>query len=74
MPLNWQGGDRDAVDYFDVKGAIEDLADGLIARGLTFEPGEHEALRPGRTAQVFANGTPADGSESCTRSSPSASI
>lgn len=57
MPLNWQGGDRDAVDYFDVKGAIEDLADGLIARGLTFEPGEHEALRPGRTAQVFANGT-----------------
>lgn len=56
MPVNWQGGDREAVDYFDVKGAIEDLADGLIVRRVSFEPGEHDSLRPGRTGQVFVNG------------------
>jgi phenylalanyl-tRNA synthetase beta chain len=57
-PLNWQGGDRDAVDYFDVKGIVEDLTAGLIARDISFEPGEHDALRPGRTARVSAGSRP----------------
>ncbi|MEW5980757.1 MAG: phenylalanine--tRNA ligase subunit beta [Acidobacteriota bacterium] len=57
-PLNWQGGDRSAVDYFDVKGVVEDLADGLVARDISFEPSEHDALRPGRTARVSAGGRP----------------
>ena len=37
---------------------VEELADGLAVPGLAFEPGEHEALRPGRTARVLVGGTP----------------
>jgi phenylalanyl-tRNA synthetase beta chain len=57
-PQGWQPADRAPVDFFDVKGVVEELADGLAVTGLGFEPGEHEALRPGRTARVLVGGTP----------------
>jgi phenylalanyl-tRNA synthetase beta chain len=46
------------MDFFDVKGVVEDLAGALAVSGLTFEPGEHETLRPGRTARVLVDGGP----------------
>jgi phenylalanyl-tRNA synthetase beta chain len=52
-PQGWQPADRAPMDFYDVKGVVEELADGLAVPGLTFEPGEHEALRPGRTARVL---------------------
>jgi phenylalanyl-tRNA synthetase beta chain len=55
-PQGWQPADREPMDFFDVKGVVEDVADGLAITGLTFEPGEHETLRPGRTARVMIDG------------------
>ncbi|MDY7078173.1 MAG: phenylalanine--tRNA ligase subunit beta [Chloroflexota bacterium] len=43
--------DRTLVDFYDLKGVVETLLDGLGLEG-TFEPGEHPALCPGRCAQV----------------------
>ena len=57
-PQGWQPADRATVDFFDVKGVVEELAEGLAVPALGFEPGEHEALRPGRTARVLMSGAP----------------
>ena len=57
-PQGWQPGDRGPMDFFDVKGVVEELVEALAVPGLTFEPGEHETLRPGRTARVFIGGVP----------------
>jgi len=58
-PRGWQPSDREAMDFFDLKGVIEELADALAVAGLTFEPGARDGLRPGRTALVRAQGEPA---------------
>jgi phenylalanyl-tRNA synthetase beta chain len=57
-PVGWQPGDRSPMDFFDVKGVVEELADALAVSGVTFEPGQYEALRPGRTARVLIQGEP----------------
>jgi phenylalanyl-tRNA synthetase beta chain len=57
-PIGWQPGDRSPMDFFDVKGVVEELADALAVSGVTFEPGQYEALRPGRTARVLIQGEP----------------
>ncbi|MFO1220236.1 MAG: phenylalanine--tRNA ligase subunit beta [Burkholderiaceae bacterium] len=51
-PTQWGQGDR-RVDFFDVKGDVEAL---LAPRQATFEPAEHPALHPGRSAQVWVGG------------------
>jgi phenylalanyl-tRNA synthetase beta chain len=57
-PQGWQPADREPMDFFDVKGIVEDLTEALAVTGVTFEPGECEPLRPGRTASVLVDGTP----------------
>jgi len=57
-PVGWQPGDRSPMDFFDVKGVVEELADALAVSGVTFEPGQHDGLRPGRTARVLVQGEP----------------
>ncbi|MGB0128567.1 MAG: phenylalanine--tRNA ligase subunit beta [Rhodocyclaceae bacterium] len=49
VPEQW-GAPARAVDFFDVKGDIEALLAPRVAR---FEPVEHPALHPGRTAAVW---------------------
>ena len=44
------------MDFFDVKGVVEELADALAVTGVTFEPGQYDVLRPGRTARVLVQG------------------
>jgi len=56
-PQGWQPADREPMDFFDVKGVVEELIEALAVPGLVFEPGEHETLRPGRTARVRIEGT-----------------
>jgi phenylalanyl-tRNA synthetase beta chain len=41
------------VDFFDVKGDVEALLAPLVA---SFEPAEHPALHPGRSARIVVNG------------------
>jgi len=57
-PMGWQRSDREPMDFFDVKGVVEELADALAVSGVTFEPGQYDALRPGRTARVLVQGDP----------------
>jgi len=47
--------DRTWVDFFDLKGVVETLLSRLRLEG-TFEPGEHDAFHPGRSASVKAGG------------------
>ncbi|TSE36182.1 phenylalanine--tRNA ligase subunit beta [Tepidimonas charontis] len=48
-PLQWGVAAR-AVDFYDVKGDVETL---LAPRRPRFEPAEHPALHPGRSARVW---------------------
>ena len=43
------------MDFFDLKGVVEALFDGLAVER-TFEPGGHDAFHPGRCAQVGVEG------------------
>ncbi|MCX6551774.1 MAG: phenylalanine--tRNA ligase subunit beta [Acidobacteria bacterium] len=55
-PLGWQAGDRAPMDFFDVKGVIEELAGALVVPGVTFETGRHEALRVAERFQLKGPG------------------
>lgn len=50
--LQWSGAAR-PVDFYDVKGDLEAL---LAPRQAVFEPAEHPALHPGRSARVLVKG------------------
>lgn len=51
---HWSGIDSsESVDFFDMKGVIEELADGLYIEDLVMEPGTHASFQPGRTARVL---------------------
>ncbi|MBU6503547.1 MAG: phenylalanine--tRNA ligase subunit beta [Burkholderiales bacterium] len=50
--LQWGSKER-ATDFFDVKGDVEAL---LAPRRAAFEPAQHPALHPGRSARVLVNG------------------
>ncbi len=53
---SWLAGqDRAPLDFYDLKGVVKTLLDGLGLEG-TFEPGEHPALHPGRCAQLTVGG------------------
>jgi phenylalanyl-tRNA synthetase beta chain len=47
--------DRSPMDFFDLKGVVENLLNRLGLDG-AFQPYEHDAFHPGRCAQVRVNG------------------
>ena len=48
-PIGWNQ-DNEAVDFYDVKGVVEELLARLSIAKYTVESGEHFALHPGKTA------------------------
>ncbi|MCW5875508.1 MAG: phenylalanine--tRNA ligase subunit beta [Anaerolineales bacterium] len=54
QPGHWQGGDVGALDFYDVKGVVTALLSGLGVDGLAFEPAQHPAFHPGKSARVLA--------------------
>ncbi|GAB4468031.1 MAG: phenylalanine--tRNA ligase subunit beta [Anaerolineae bacterium] len=57
----WQDGpgqDMALMDYFDLKGVIERLVEGLHLHDVRFEAGQHSSFYPGRTAVLQVNGGP----------------
>lgn len=58
-PIAWQGADRAPMDFFDLKGLVEGLTDGLHLTDVIYAPGSHPSLMPGRTAQLRVAGQPA---------------
>ena len=57
-PVAWQGADTRPMDFFDLKGILETLWQGLHVTGATFEPAENPTYRPGRTARIMVHGQP----------------
>jgi len=52
-PQAWQGSDTGAVDFFDLKGMIEELFQRLHIGELAFEKCQREAYHPGKCARVL---------------------
>ena len=57
-PLAWQdaNANRAPMDFFDLKGVVEVLSEGLYLSGVTYEPGTHPTFLPGRTARMLLDG------------------
>ena len=53
VPPAWQGGDTTPMDFFDLKGILETLLYGLHV-DVSYEPGKHPSLHPGKTAHLVA--------------------
>ncbi|MBL8045601.1 MAG: phenylalanine--tRNA ligase subunit beta [Anaerolineales bacterium] len=53
---NWQAAQNPPMDFFDVKGVIESLLDGLHIANVSYAPGTHPTFLPGRTAELHING------------------
>ena len=57
--LQWAAGNNRALDFFDVKGDVEQLLHGRKVDFEVFEPSiPHPALHPGRSARVLVNRQP----------------
>ena len=52
----WLPADETPVDFFDIKGVVESLLDGLHVAEIAYRPAQHLAFYPGRTADVLVNG------------------
>ncbi len=55
-PMGWQPADREAMDFYDLKGIVEALVDALHVPQVTWDTGTHAALTPGRTARLAVAG------------------
>jgi len=54
--LQWAAGNNRALDFFDVKGDVEQLLHGRKVDFETFDtPNQHPALHPGRSARILVN-------------------
>ncbi|MBE9474185.1 MAG: phenylalanine--tRNA ligase subunit beta, partial [Chloroflexi bacterium] len=51
MP-HWQGSEESAMDFYDLKGIISDLLDGLHLGEIQYEPIEHPSFHPGKCSMV----------------------
>lgn len=56
QPSAWQGADTAPMDFFDLKGVVEGLTDGLHLADVSYEPGTHPSLMTGRTAKLLVEG------------------
>jgi len=53
---SWQSTDHEAMDFFDLKGIVEALLDGLHGAEAIFIPTESAVYYPGRVAELVVNG------------------
>ena len=49
---DWAGGDASPVDFYDIKGVLESLVDGLHIDNMEVTRGEHSSFHPGRSATL----------------------
>ncbi len=56
-PHNWQDGDAAPADFFDMKGIIEAVLDGLHVPKVSYRPTEHSTFYPGRVAEIVSGDT-----------------
>jgi phenylalanyl-tRNA synthetase beta chain len=53
---SWLPADSTHVEFFDVKGVVETLLDGLHIKNADFTLAKHETYHPGRVAELVVNG------------------
>lgn len=53
---DWSGGDKSPVDFYDIKGVLEGLVDGLHIDTIEVTRSEHSSFHPGRSAALIING------------------
>ena len=53
-PAGWQKADTAAMDYYDLKGILEDLLESLNIRDVNYKPGDHPGYHPGKCALICA--------------------
>jgi phenylalanyl-tRNA synthetase beta chain len=52
----WQPSDITPMDFYDLKGVLSTLLDGLQLPGVQYEPAEHPTFHPGKCAKVLCDG------------------
>ena len=52
----WRPADDSWIDFFDLKGVVETLLEGLHVADIAYKPAEHRTYHPGRVADVVVNG------------------
>lgn len=55
QPSDWLESEPRTVDFFDLKGVVEGLLDGLHLDNVQVTRSQHPSLHPGRSAQVTVN-------------------
>jgi phenylalanyl-tRNA synthetase beta chain len=55
-PPSWADHAPARIDFFNLKGVVEALLEGLHLREATFEPADHPAFAPGRSARLVSGG------------------
>lgn len=51
-PISWQESDRSAMGFFDLKGIVNSLLEGLRLEEIQYSRGKHPSFHPGKCAQV----------------------
>jgi phenylalanyl-tRNA synthetase beta chain len=52
----WQGADSGTFDFFDLKGVVEGLMDGLHIKGVNYKQHTHPIFHPGKCASIEVDG------------------
>lgn len=53
---DWQGSEPEVIDFYDMKGVVEGMMQGLHIDAVEYRAWKHPSLHPGKTAQVLMNG------------------
>ncbi len=48
----WQAADTSSLDFFDLKGILQELLEGIRLENVTISPGEHPSFHPGKCAVI----------------------
>jgi phenylalanyl-tRNA synthetase beta chain len=49
----WQGADQAPMDFYDLKGVLDGLFEGLHLGGVRYEPAQHPSFHPGKCARIL---------------------
>ncbi len=55
-PAGWQPSSRGPMDWYDLKGVVEGLLEGLKVGEVAYEPAEHASFHPGTCARILVEG------------------
>ena len=55
-PLSWDQKSTENMDFFDLKGVVDELLDALHVEDARYEPGDHPSFHPGKCAALIVNG------------------